>query len=84
MAMSRTNTHGSGRTEGAANMEHTKKISDEEVAIKRWENEGGEIPTTAESPMTTGAATERRENEGGESQHTDAALLIHRSNCGGL
>lgn len=57
----------------AADMKHTKKRSDEEVAIKRWENEGGEIPTTAESPSV---ALERRENEGGESQHTDTALLV--------
>lgn len=57
-------------------MKHIKKRSDEEVAIKRWENEGGEIPTTVESPSTTGVVIERRANDGGESQHTDTALRV--------
>jgi hypothetical protein len=50
--------------ESAAEMRDQK-----EVAIERWENEGGEILTTAASPNTTEPAIERRENEGSESQH---------------
>lgn len=66
-------------------MEQTKKRSDEEVSIKRWENEGGEIPKTAKSSGPTGAAIERRENEGGKNQHTDTTLpstMIETSQVG--
>jgi hypothetical protein len=55
--------------ESTAEMSNEKEAA-KEVAIERWEDEGGETPKTAASPSTTVPAIERRENEGGESQHT--------------
>ncbi|MGH9906618.1 MAG: hypothetical protein ACRD8U_13670 [Pyrinomonadaceae bacterium] len=53
--------------ENARGLEHSSqalptaldKKSEEEVAIKRWENEGGEILRTNTSPITTEAVIGR-------------------------
>lgn len=48
---------------------YADKTSDER-AIKRWENEGGEV-VEIESLNKKEAAIEKRQNKSGESQHTD-------------
>jgi hypothetical protein len=66
--------------------EATAEMSEQkEVAIQRWENEGGKIPRRAAIPSAIGATIERRENEDGQSRHigevsddSAASSCVHR------
>ncbi len=59
-------------------MRRIAKRSEEEIAIKRWENEGGEIPELAAISSRSQLASELRENETHNNPDPNAEYAANR------